>query len=274
MIKIGDFSKIGRVPVSALRYYADQGLLLPARVDPFTGYRYYTLDQLPRLHRILALKDLGLSLEQVAQVLQDNPTAEQLRGMLALRKAELRQQLQAAEAQLVRVEARLRHIEQEHTMPTHDIVIKSIDAMPVLSLRENAPTPESVGALLGEACGAVMQSGQAFGGAPLVIFHDPEFKPENLDVEVVIPLPGPGGQAVPLDGGRQLAAGRLGGVEAAACLLHAGPFDTIAQSYEALGQWIELNGYQIAGPPREVYLRAPDDDGGALTEIQWPVARA
>jgi DNA-binding transcriptional MerR regulator len=273
MFRIGDFSKIGRVPVSALRFYADQGLLRPAQVDPATGYRYYTLDQLPRLHRLLALKDLGLSLDQIAQVLQANPSAEQLRGMLVLRQAELRHELEAAQAQLRRVEARLRTIEQEHTMSTPDVVIKTLDPVPVLVLREVAPTPEAVGALLGEACGAVIHSGQVIGGPPMTIYHDTEFKPENIDVEVAIPLPVPGGRDVPLDNGRRLAPRQLEAV-AAACLLHAGPYDTIAQSYAALGQWIGANGYQFAGPPREVYLRAPDDDGGPLTEIQWPVSRA
>ena len=63
MLKIGDFSKLSYVSAKALRHYDDLGLLQPAHIDPATGYRYYTVDQLPRLHRILALKDLGLALE-------------------------------------------------------------------------------------------------------------------------------------------------------------------------------------------------------------------
>jgi DNA-binding transcriptional MerR regulator len=273
MFKIGDFSHMCRVPVSALRYYADLGLLLPARVDQFTGYRYYSLDQLPRLNRILALKDLGLSLDQIGQVLAENLSAEQLRGMLRLREAEIRQQVKEAEAQLARVEARLKHIEMENAMPTHEVVIKTIEATQVLSIRQNSPTPSYVGALLGETCGVVAQSGIDFGGAPFTIFHDTEFKPENLDVEIAIPVSAAVRKDVPLDGGRKLTAHKLAGIEAAACLLHAGDFESIAQSYEALGKWIEANGYQIAGPPREVYLRAPDQEGGALTEIQWPVSK-
>jgi len=94
MFKIGDFSKICRVPVSALPYYADIGLLEPAHTDKFTSYRYYSLDQLPRLNRILALKDLRLSLEQIAQILRDELPAEQIRGMLRLKQAEIRQQVE------------------------------------------------------------------------------------------------------------------------------------------------------------------------------------
>jgi DNA-binding transcriptional MerR regulator len=71
MFKIGDFSRFSRVTVKMLRHYDEIGLLKPARVDPFTGYRYYTADQLPRLNRIIALKDLGFTLEQIGSLLDD-----------------------------------------------------------------------------------------------------------------------------------------------------------------------------------------------------------
>lgn len=274
MFKIGDFSKICRVPVSALRYYADLGLLSPAHVDSLTGYRYYTLDQLARLNRILALRDLGLSLDQIGLVLRDALSAEQLRGMLRLREIEVRQELERVESQLTRVAARLRLIEQEDGMTTQDVVVKSLAPMTVVSLRQVAPTPDFVGVLLGESCAAIGQQGIAFGGAPMAIFHDQEFKPENLDVEVAVPVVSPRVAQVPLGGERRLVVGTLPGYEAAACVLHAGDFATIAQTYTVLGTWIAANGYQIAGPSREVYLRAPDDANGALTEIQWPVMRA
>lgn len=90
MLRIGDFSKLSLVSVKTLRYYDELGLLKPVRVDDTTGYRYYSADQLPRLHRILALKDLGLSLEQVGELLRDNLTAEEIRGMLRLKVAEVK----------------------------------------------------------------------------------------------------------------------------------------------------------------------------------------
>src|SRR5690349_13499337 len=115
MFKIGDFSKLSRVSVKTLRYYDELGLLKPAHVDHFTGYRYYSADQLPQLNRILALKDLGFSLE---------PT--QMREILLMKQIELRQRVQDDQARLIRVEARLRLIEQEDTMPTYDVVLKRI----------------------------------------------------------------------------------------------------------------------------------------------------
>ncbi len=81
MIKIGEFSRLAHVPVPTLRYYDQMGLLKPVEVDKFTGYRYYTVSQLPRLNRILSLKGLGFSLEQIGMALADGLTPEQMRGM-------------------------------------------------------------------------------------------------------------------------------------------------------------------------------------------------
>lgn len=139
MFKIGDFSKICRVPVSALRYYADIGLLEPTHIDNFTGYRYYSLDQLPRLNRILALRDLGLSLTQVKQLLDEQVTPEQMRGMLRLKQAELQQVVDEEQARLARVAARLKQIEQETSMT--EVVLKQIEPMIVLSIREILDDP-------------------------------------------------------------------------------------------------------------------------------------
>ena len=89
MIKIGDFARLCQISVVTLRHYDDVGLIKPVQVDPFTGYRYYAVGQLPRLNRILALKDLGFSLEQIATVLAEDLNPDQLRGMLMLKRAEV-----------------------------------------------------------------------------------------------------------------------------------------------------------------------------------------
>src|SRR5690242_7307675 len=100
MFRIGDFSRLSLVPVSALRYYDELGLLKPVKVDPVSGYRYYSATQLTRLNRLLALKDMGLSLEQIARLLDKELTPEQIRGMLKLKQAELRQQLEEGQIRL------------------------------------------------------------------------------------------------------------------------------------------------------------------------------
>src|SRR5262249_56689758 len=126
MIKIGDFSRLGRVSIVALRHYDDLGLLKPASIDPETGYRYYTVEQLSRLHRILALKELGFSLEQVARLLCDEIPAAKLQGMLLLKRAELEQQLLEQQARLTAIEARLRHLERDGAAPVYDVVLRPV----------------------------------------------------------------------------------------------------------------------------------------------------
>ena len=132
MIRIGDFSRLRRVSVKTLRYYDEMGLLKPVEVDRFTGYRYYEFNQLPRLHRILALKDLGFSLEEIGRLLESDLSAEQMRGMLKLRQAEIRQRVEEETGRLERVELWLRQIEQENSMTNYDVVIKKIRRLKLL----------------------------------------------------------------------------------------------------------------------------------------------
>src|SRR5262245_19086832 len=104
MFRIGEFSRIARVWARLLRYYDELGLLKPGVVDGLSGYRYYTSSQLQRLNRILVLKELGLSLEQIGEVIDQDASANQLRAMLDARRA-------AAERALADETARLRQIE-------------------------------------------------------------------------------------------------------------------------------------------------------------------
>jgi len=273
MFRIGDFSKICRVPVSALRYYADLGLLEPATIDRFTGYRYYSLDQLPRLNRILALKDLGLSLAQISQLLNDDISPDEIRGMLRLKQAEISQQVHEEQARLARVEARLRLIQQEGKMPELEVVLKQIEAQTVISRREIAATPEHVGLLIGELAMAVMSQGIEPSGPPMSIFYDEEFKPTNLDVEVAFPV-AKGSNSVALDAGREASVRELPALPLASSIIHKGEYEGFTETYSVIGHWISENGYRIAGPPREIYLQfseeSPSDN---LTEIQFPVER-
>src|SRR5215469_14722216 len=138
MFSIGEFARFGAVSVRTLRHYDEIGLLRPARVDPETGYRCYTPAQLGQLNRIIALKELGLSLAQAKQLVT-GITAEELRGMLVLRRAQLEQELEAHKNQLLEVEARLSYIAREGTMPADDITVKMIPAMGVVAIAGRAP---------------------------------------------------------------------------------------------------------------------------------------
>src|ERR1051326_6867155 len=126
MFKIGDFFRLSMVSIKALRYYDERGLLKPARVDEFTGYRYYAANQFARLNRILAMKDMGLSLEQIAHLLDKEPSPDQIRGMLRLKQLELKQQLKEGQERLERIESWLQAFDQEATLPIYDVVLKKV----------------------------------------------------------------------------------------------------------------------------------------------------
>jgi DNA-binding transcriptional MerR regulator len=121
MLKIGDFSRLSQVSVKTLRYYDEVALLKPTQVDEVSGYRYYAVAQLRHLHRILALRDLGFSLDQIGYVLEADLSIEELRGMLRLRRAEQQQRLLEEQERLDRVEALLQLIHHENTVNTDTV---------------------------------------------------------------------------------------------------------------------------------------------------------
>lgn len=267
MLKIGEFSKLSRVSVKALRLYDEIGLLRPIRVDPFTGYRFYGHEQLPRLNRILALRDLGFSLGQIGQMLDEGVTPDQLRGMLRLRRADLVQELDAGRERLARVEARLKQIEREGKMPEYDVVIKKVAPQLVAGVRDRLGSYGEIGRLFGELYGYLGPLGAAGLGGSL--WHDGEFKESDVDGEAISFLARP----VP-------EAGRVRVYElpaaTVAALVHRGTYSSIDQAYAALMGWIEANGYRLAGPDRELYLQGGRDpeDASYVTEIQQPVEKA
>ena len=150
MLKIGDFSKLSQVTIKALRLYDEMGLLKPISVDRFTGYRFYSASQLPRLNRTLAFKDLGFSLEQISQLLNEEISPEQMRGMLRLKQADLQQQIEQEQGRLVRVAARLKQIEQEDVMSDYEVVIKKFEPITVASIREVLPNYAAIAKLFQE----------------------------------------------------------------------------------------------------------------------------
>src|SRR5262245_64936673 len=135
MLKIGEFSRLSQVTVKTLHHYDEIGLLVPAHIDNFTNHRYYSVDQLPQIHRIMALKALGLSLEQIGLMLSEDLDAQQLRGMLRLKQGEIQQRLREEQVQLAQVEFRLRMLEMEEHMPELDVTVKRIAPMRALTLR-------------------------------------------------------------------------------------------------------------------------------------------
>ena len=271
MIRIGDFSKLSRVSVKTLRYYDEMGLLKPIAVDTFTGYRLYEYSQLSILNRILALRDLGFSLEEIGRLLDDGLSVEQMRGMLKLRETEARQRVRDEAERLERIRVLLRQIEQEDNMSKYDVVIKSVDEIRVASVRGVVPTPPEQGPLWQELEGYLAMQHVRPTSACLTLYHDDEFKERDWDVEVCEPID------ADLDESTSVKVRTLPALGTLASTIHNGPFVTIGEAYNAIGKWITDNGYRIVGPCRELYLQTPSDnsqnDPSTVTEIQFPVEK-
>lgn len=270
MFQIGKFSKISRIPVKTLRYYDQIGLLKADHVDPDTGYRYYDLSQLARLNRILALKDLGLTLAQTALMLEKGLTNDQLRALLRRKRAELTQNVQLAESRLVRVEARLRQIEMEGTMPEYEISIKELPPLKVASVRGIIPTYPQQGLLWAELEKEMKRQSVREAGACFTRYLDSEYRDHDIQAEVCYPIIGDC-----IDSGNMTVQELPGGT--VAVTIHHGPLNTLGDAYGALLKWIEENGYRITGPEREIYLKVGEpllqNDPSYVTEIQFPVVR-
>ena len=272
MFAIGEFAGLGRVSVRMLRHYDAIGLLTPARTDPDTGYRYYEADQLRRLNRIIALKELGLGLEKVAAILDDKVGVEELHGMLRLRRAQLEAQLAADTARLTNIEARLRMIEEEGYMTTEDVVLKQIPSARVAELSALAASydGEDIGPVIGplydEMFCRLGTAGIQPSGAPIAYYL-----PESADGQVRVHA------AVEVASGTKAAEGLevldLPGIGSAATIVHRGAMDEAFRSMQLLARWIDDNGYRPVGYAREVCLQFdPQNPANWVHEFQLEVS--
>jgi DNA-binding transcriptional MerR regulator len=233
VFKSGDFSRLCMVPVSALRYNADLGLLEPAPIDPSLGYRYCSAAQLRLVNRREALKDLRPSLEEIRVVLSEGLGVEELRGRLRLKRSEAGRRLEEEGERLERAEARLRLIEKEGRMPEQEVVVKAVPEVRGLGMRQKVAGTAGIGELIGHGFAGLGMAGLNLAGLPMTIYQDPEFSPESMDVELVcLVLPGAKGP-LPTPAGRTLEPRTVPRGEVA-LIVHVGPYETVGDSHQAL----------------------------------------
>ena len=274
VFKIGEFSRLTRVSMKMLRHYDEIGLFKPAQVDHFTGYRYYGYEQLPRLNRILVLKGLGFSLDEVRQMLDGDLSSGELRGMLRLRRAQVQRQAEEALETLRQLEIRLQQIEQEHTVSPIDVLIKTVEPLMIVGAREVVPSPaqmrERCIALNDQAWALIESTKLKTDGISFALYYSDET--HGIDVEMAYAVEAP--PSVPTS----KAGANIHTLPAAtvAYAVYDGSYDdfgAVGQIHGALHQWIAANGYQIAGATREFYLRPPQDSPLGVMEIQVPVEK-
>ena len=276
MFRIGEFAQIAQVSGRQLRFYDQLGLLQPAHTDPQTGYRYYSIRQLPRLNSILALKELGLSLEQIAPLLKNGISPGELRAMLTMKRAQLERSLREEENRLRHIESRIAQIDSGGSIGDYDVVVKQVEPTPYLSYRSSCETFEEAVQMVGHVAIDGVRLIRAGLRDKLIVVVRNDYDADKLDIEAGFSLTRASNANVRLASDLVLCCGELPGVETMATIVRVGTTERHC-SFGMIGLWIEANGYEIAGPCREVFLEpvtGPPGLQSALVEIQFPVRAA
>ena len=278
MFQIGEFSRIAVVTIDTLRHYDTIGLLKPAKVDSNTGYRYYSAGQLQRLNKILALKEVGLSLEEIARILEDNLTVDEVRGMLKAQLAMTESALEQAQRRQQNILARLKSLEAENKTPEYEVNLKSVDELMLVSIRETIPTIEQIPQRWNETFTSIaswMKESSVPIGIPIAFYHDNGYTQENIDTECAFTIPNMEASKIKKPS-EPMIVRPLDAMPLVATIVVAN-FHMIEEglksAYKALGDWVANNNYHIIDSPRELYYGSPQS-GDFAAEIQFPICHA
>ncbi|MEM1394988.1 MAG: MerR family transcriptional regulator [Cyanobacteria bacterium P01_D01_bin.116] len=274
MFRIGEFSKIAQVRASLLRYYDDIGLFRPIHSDQDTGYRYYSVKQLTQLNRILALKDLGLSLEQVKRLVEDEVSPDEIRGMLTLKKAQIKQTIEIESTRLRAVESRLQQLERKGKFQDDGVVLKNLPAQPFLSLRRTFNNLEETLLIISEMNRVVSKQLKAKDlGHFAAVIHSELYEDHNWDLEFGFLLNQDLDITLSLSNDSVMIVRKLPPVKTAATAVRLGGPENGHLSYSAIGTWAETNQYKLVGRGREVFIvpPKPGQESEMVVEIQFPV---
>ncbi len=271
MFKIGEFSQLVRVSPRMLRHYEKCGLLYPAEIDPYTGYRQYSAGQIPLLSRITSLRDTGFSIEEIGDILSHWEEKTYRERAFAKKSVELKNSIAADEQRLHKLMQMSGELRKEKKVMLYDVEIKPLDAVKVLSLRERIPQYNQE-SLLWEKLGRFIgENGIACHSDGYSIYYDEEYQDANPDVEVAIPVDELGKSQ------SEFVFQEYPAIPLAATLRFSGPFDGgYDAAGEKLAQWIEQNGYAFAGHLRGHVIVSPDEQPNPehwLTELQAPVRK-
>lgn len=251
MYTIGQFSRICRVSPKALRHYEKIGLLSPARVDEYNQYRYYSREQVDAVKGILFMKDLGISLKTIKNIVRQGSQPNDIAEVLKYHRACLLQQLETINERMVRLSRWQKSMEARAMKDiSYDIRLQEVPETLVYSSRRVLTDffhelPQIMRRLLDE----LDAKGGLCSGAPIILYHDnfydEDFNPQKVDVEVAWPVADP-----------NLANNTLPAVRGAGCT-HVGPYDGLENAYEAVFTWLNERGYKAKFPTREISLNDP-----------------
>lgn len=264
MFGIGTVARLAGVSPRTLRYYDDIGLLSPDWIDPSTGYRWYEPQQIHRLHRILALRDMGVRLIEISRLLDQDVSVDELRRILLLKRAETHDRLAEAAERLDRVETRIAHLE-ERTMANYDVIVKSTDAHWVVAASEQLGSLDEIVAAHGRLWPRLHAILDSLG----VDFVPPSIAVERGSgpIEFTAALLVPEGVSYDVDGASTIQLPGLGRV--AATVIRGDGFDA---GFAALHAWVAESGERQTGELREIYLDCDGPRETWVVELQLALA--
>lgn len=274
MFRIGEFSKVAQVPASLLRYYDEIDLFKPIKSDRHTGYRYYSVKQLSQLNRIIALKDLGLALDQIKSLVKDEVSTDEIKGMLTLKKAQIEQTIQAEAMRLKAVESRLQQLEHQGQLQDDDVVLKSLPPQPFLGMRSTFAGFAEAMAIISQIEKAISKTVEAKSiGRFACLIHGELYRECSMDLEFGFILDDNLDISVPLSNGNSLEVKQLPAIETAVTAIRYGGPERGHLAYGAIGTWVENHQYQLIEPGREVFIVPPKAgyESEMVVEIQLPV---
>ncbi len=280
-MRIGDFSKLAMVTIRLLRHYDEIGLLKPYKVNELTGYREYSVEQLPELNKIMLLKDLGIPLTQIKTYLDNHISLSQLKDMLKGKQDILLKEIDEANRALGLITNRLQMIEDDEKLPLHHIGLKRTEGLSLATVKRLVPhmreMPVHCLEMYRELYAKLAQQEVDVQGDEITFYYNDEYIEENLEVEVSVPVCR---DEVTIN---KLNAAGLNyrtyeSHDQVAYLIHKGPFQTIGHSAIELLKWAMGSGYQVDGILREIHLSGPAHTDGMVqkspvVELQLPVRK-
>ena len=263
LYKIGMFANMNRVTIKTLRYYDEQNLLVPVYVDEENGYRYYEAGQMAQLHRIIALKNMGFSIDDIRKIMGG---AEE-KPFLLEKKQEILKEISVLTAKLSQVESYLARDSMNLSAP---VLIKEIPEVIVCTMEQTIKSYDALFELMPQM-GAQMEMLGCQCALPEYCFThylEPGYKEEDILVEICESV------TEKKEDSGDLKFKVFPKVPKAACIFHKGSYNDLHKSYAMLLQYIEENGYEICGNIRESYIDGvwnKETENEWLTEIQIPV---
>jgi glutathione S-transferase len=275
MFRIGEFSRIARVSARLLRFYDEIGLLAPSHADASTGYRYYTVNQLSQLNRIVVLKDLGFTLEAIGRIVGNDVSAAELRSMLLVRQSDVEQSLAVEQQRLRQIELRIAQIEMEGKLTSEDVIVRAEPARRLLSLRRTVASFAEARGLIGVLREHVRAVRLRHGSGQLVaVAHSQDFEADSIDVEFGVTLDEKETPQIPA--GSLLGVNTLAAEPRVAICVRVGLPEDAHLVTARIGRFVAASGDTLAGPNREVFLQPPHPERmhESVVEMQFPLRAA